>query len=299
MRRNRLRDGLVYMQVTRGVARRDHAFPTKPVKPALVLTTKNSKRAERRSRPGHRREEPSRHPLAALRHQDGGVAAQRARQAGGARERRLRGLADRRQGQRDRGRLDQRLDRHQGRRAGHARHRQRASWPASRATRSKIAGGRSAAEARRAAVHPGGGEGGAGSLHHQRHVVRDAGGEDRRRRRSATARSARRRGGCARNMCASRPTARRSREPTGHARSRHAPSCSTGTTRWSTPGRPSSSAITTPSRRWARRRGRPRRCAIGRTARCATPFPRLFGDRVRAKPRRCSTRPSAASISSA
>src|SRR5690242_18919079 len=35
MRRNSLRDGLVYMQVTRGVARRDHAFPTKPVKPAL------------------------------------------------------------------------------------------------------------------------------------------------------------------------------------------------------------------------------------------------------------------------
>lgn len=46
MRRNRLRDGLVYMQVTRGVARRDHAFPTTPVKPALVMTTKNSKRAE-------------------------------------------------------------------------------------------------------------------------------------------------------------------------------------------------------------------------------------------------------------
>jgi D-alanine transaminase len=44
MRRNRLRDGLVYMQVTRGVARRDHAFPTIPVKPALVLTTKNTKR---------------------------------------------------------------------------------------------------------------------------------------------------------------------------------------------------------------------------------------------------------------
>ena len=43
MRRNSLRDGLVYMQVTRGVARRDHAFPTTPVKPALVLTTKNTK----------------------------------------------------------------------------------------------------------------------------------------------------------------------------------------------------------------------------------------------------------------
>jgi D-alanine transaminase len=46
MRRNRLQDGLVYMQVTRGVARRDHAFPTAPIKPALVLTTKNTRRAE-------------------------------------------------------------------------------------------------------------------------------------------------------------------------------------------------------------------------------------------------------------
>src|SRR4030095_5809392 len=52
MRRNRLRDGLVYMQVTRGVARRDHAFPTRPVKPALVLTTKNSKRADADRGPG-------------------------------------------------------------------------------------------------------------------------------------------------------------------------------------------------------------------------------------------------------
>lgn len=46
MRRNRLRDGLIYMQVTRGVARRDHGFPTGPVKPALVITTRNGKRAE-------------------------------------------------------------------------------------------------------------------------------------------------------------------------------------------------------------------------------------------------------------
>jgi D-alanine transaminase len=52
MRRNRLRDGLIYMQVTRGVARRDHAFPTSPVKPALVITTKNSKRGEADPGPG-------------------------------------------------------------------------------------------------------------------------------------------------------------------------------------------------------------------------------------------------------
>ncbi|MDC2993179.1 MAG: D-amino-acid transaminase [Pseudomonadota bacterium] len=39
VRRNRIRTGLVYLQITRGVARRDHAFPT-GVKPALVVTAK-------------------------------------------------------------------------------------------------------------------------------------------------------------------------------------------------------------------------------------------------------------------
>jgi D-alanine transaminase len=39
-RRNRVTEGLLYMQVTRGVARRDHAFPNKPVPPALVVTVK-------------------------------------------------------------------------------------------------------------------------------------------------------------------------------------------------------------------------------------------------------------------
>ncbi len=37
-RRNRLQDGLLYMQVTRGVARRDHFFPVAPTLPALVVT---------------------------------------------------------------------------------------------------------------------------------------------------------------------------------------------------------------------------------------------------------------------
>lgn len=36
--RNRVRDGLLYIQVTRGVARRDHAFPDQPPAPALVVT---------------------------------------------------------------------------------------------------------------------------------------------------------------------------------------------------------------------------------------------------------------------
>ncbi len=39
-RRNRVRDGLLYMQVTRGVARRDHAFPARPIPPSLVVTVK-------------------------------------------------------------------------------------------------------------------------------------------------------------------------------------------------------------------------------------------------------------------
>ena len=39
-RRNRVREGLLYMQVTRGVARRDHAFPARPIPPSLVVTVK-------------------------------------------------------------------------------------------------------------------------------------------------------------------------------------------------------------------------------------------------------------------
>ena len=40
LRRNRLRDGLVYLQISRGQARRDHAFPKSPVVPTIVLTCK-------------------------------------------------------------------------------------------------------------------------------------------------------------------------------------------------------------------------------------------------------------------
>ncbi len=46
VRQNLVGDGLVYVQVTRGVARRDHAFPTTPVKPALVVTARNVSRAK-------------------------------------------------------------------------------------------------------------------------------------------------------------------------------------------------------------------------------------------------------------
>jgi D-alanine transaminase len=43
IRRNGISDGTVYMQVTRGVARRDHPFPPAGVKPAVVMTAKRWK----------------------------------------------------------------------------------------------------------------------------------------------------------------------------------------------------------------------------------------------------------------
>ena len=43
--RNRIGYGLVYLQITRGVARRDHAFPTPDVAPSLVVTARPLNRA--------------------------------------------------------------------------------------------------------------------------------------------------------------------------------------------------------------------------------------------------------------
>ncbi len=39
--RNRVRDGILYLQITRGVARRDHAFPPAGTPPAIVVTAKH------------------------------------------------------------------------------------------------------------------------------------------------------------------------------------------------------------------------------------------------------------------
>ncbi|ALL13444.1 D-amino-acid transaminase [Caulobacter henricii] len=54
IRRNMVRDGLVYLQVTRGVARRDHAFPNPAVPPSVVVTAKSTDRAlaERKAEQG-------------------------------------------------------------------------------------------------------------------------------------------------------------------------------------------------------------------------------------------------------
>jgi D-alanine transaminase len=38
VRRNRVRDGIIYLQITRGVARRDHAFPPPGTRPSVVIT---------------------------------------------------------------------------------------------------------------------------------------------------------------------------------------------------------------------------------------------------------------------
>ncbi len=42
VRRNRVRDGLVYLQVSRGVARRDHAFPPAGTAPSVVVTARSA-----------------------------------------------------------------------------------------------------------------------------------------------------------------------------------------------------------------------------------------------------------------
>lgn len=45
VRRNRVRDGIVYVQITRGVAPRDFSFPAAGTPPTVVVTARNSDRA--------------------------------------------------------------------------------------------------------------------------------------------------------------------------------------------------------------------------------------------------------------
>jgi D-alanine transaminase len=54
VRRNRVREGLLYLQVTRGVARREHAFPAEGTRPGLVVTARSRDRekAERAAAAG-------------------------------------------------------------------------------------------------------------------------------------------------------------------------------------------------------------------------------------------------------
>jgi D-alanine transaminase len=50
VRRNRIKEGLLYLQVSRGVAKRDHAFPATRVKPAVVITANAVDRAATEAR---------------------------------------------------------------------------------------------------------------------------------------------------------------------------------------------------------------------------------------------------------
>ncbi|MDF2998347.1 MAG: aminotransferase class [Xanthobacteraceae bacterium] len=54
IRRNKVRDGIVYLQVTRGVARRDHVFPEGEVPPSVVVTARSADpgKAERQAADG-------------------------------------------------------------------------------------------------------------------------------------------------------------------------------------------------------------------------------------------------------
>jgi D-alanine transaminase len=50
LRRNRVREGLLYLQVSRGVAPRDHAFPNPAVRPSVVMTVSAVDRAASEAR---------------------------------------------------------------------------------------------------------------------------------------------------------------------------------------------------------------------------------------------------------
>ena len=50
VRRNRIREGLVYLQVSRGVATRDHAFPAVGTPPSVVITVSRVDRAASEAR---------------------------------------------------------------------------------------------------------------------------------------------------------------------------------------------------------------------------------------------------------
>jgi D-alanine transaminase len=50
LRRNRVRDGLLYLQITRGEARRDHVFPDPATPPSIIVTARSVDRAAAEAR---------------------------------------------------------------------------------------------------------------------------------------------------------------------------------------------------------------------------------------------------------
>ena len=121
--RNRVGDGLVYLQISRGVARRDHGFPAARRRAGAgrhgQIARSSPGRGQRRARRGgdhHCRTSAGRiRTSRSLQLLPNVLAKQAAREAG-----RLRGVARRRRGLRHRGLFDQRLDRLRRRRAGDA-----------------------------------------------------------------------------------------------------------------------------------------------------------------------------------
>jgi hypothetical protein len=112
VRRNRVINGLVYLQVTRGVARRDHFFPAAETPPAIVVTAKRTdpRLAASKAEKGIKRHHRAGKPLGARRHQDGRPPAQRAGPPAGQGSRRagslVHGSRRHRQGRRGHQRLD-------------------------------------------------------------------------------------------------------------------------------------------------------------------------------------------------
>ena len=127
-------EGGIYLQVTRGAADRDFAFPEN-ASPSLVMFTQAKPIAD--SADGEDRHEGDldpRHPLGPARHQDGAAPLPLDGQDGGQEGRRRRRLDDRGR-LRHRGHLEQRLYRHEIRHDRHPRPLQRRSSTASPAPR--------------------------------------------------------------------------------------------------------------------------------------------------------------------
>ncbi len=78
LRRNHVRNGLFYLQVTRGVARRDHVFPAEGTPPSIVVTAKSTRsvcHCQEECR-WHQGDHRSRQSLGSCRHQDGRAAVE-------------------------------------------------------------------------------------------------------------------------------------------------------------------------------------------------------------------------------
>ena len=182
-------EGMVYLQVTRGAADRDFAYPPEPV-PSLVLFTQARPLVDTpRARERHQGHRAPRHPLAAPRHQDGAAPRPVDVQDDGEEGRQGRRLAGRGR-LRHRGHLEQRLDRHPRRRDRHPRPLD-LDPPRDHPRRRAGARRRGTDPRRGAPLHHRRGPRRRRGLHHRRLRLRDPGRRDRRQAPSATARPVR------------------------------------------------------------------------------------------------------------